>query len=260
VRAQVGELVHQAPALHGLATARWRLEDLRTVVPALAAYTLAGLSQLLRRLRVRRKRGRLAVHSPDLAYERKLAWIGRGLALARAAPATVRLLYADEFSLYRQPTLAARYAAVGHEPLARLSHRSNTRQRYAGALDAVSGQVVWTTARKLGVRALQAFLRALRAAYPTEMLLLVWDNWPVHQHPDVLATAAALEIQLLWLPTYAPWTNPIEKLWRWLKQTLLHHHRLADGWAELLTAVAQFLDQFAHSSPALLRYVGLLPN
>lgn len=200
------------------------------------------------------------MHSPDAAYARKLAWVERGAAAARARPTAVRLLYGDEFSLHRQPTLAPLYAPVGAEPCARLSQRSNTRRRYAGALDAASGRVVWTGGDKMGVAGLQRLLRAIRAAYPTGTVLLVWDNWPVHQHPAVLATAAALEIELLWLPTYAPWTNPIEKLWRWLKQTLLHHHRLADRWAELQAQVAAFLDRFAQGSTELLRYVGLLPN
>jgi hypothetical protein len=230
------------------------------VLPWLDGYSLGGLSKALRRLGIRRRRGRLAVHSPDLAYAEKLAAIARAQAAARAAPPAVRLLYGDEFSLLRQPTLAARYAAAGVEPTARLSHRANTRHRYGGTLDLVSGRGVWTAGRKLGVAGLQAGLRAVRAAYPTERLYLAWDNWPVHRHPAVLVTAAVLGIEILWLPTSAPWTNPIEKLWRWLQQELLHHHRLADAWDELRAQVARFLDRFAHGSADLLRYVGLLPN
>jgi hypothetical protein len=56
---------------------------------------------------------------------------------------------------------------------------------------------------------------------------------------------------------YASWTNPIEKLWRWLKQEVLHLHRLADQWPELQQRVDHLLVQFAHGSKALLRYVGL---
>ena len=37
-----------------------------------------------------------------------------------------------------------------------------------------------------------------------------------------------LPIQLVPLPTYASWCNPIEKLWRQLRQELLHLHRFAD--------------------------------
>ncbi|MCB8937396.1 MAG: transposase [Ardenticatenaceae bacterium] len=68
-----------------------------------------------------------------------------------------------------------------------------------------------------------------------------------------------MPVQLLPLPTYASWLNPIEKLWRWLKQEVLHLHRFSDDWPELREVVASFLDQFATGSDALLRYVGLLP-
>ncbi|HID52643.1 MAG TPA: hypothetical protein EYP41_11485 [Anaerolineae bacterium] len=68
-----------------------------------------------------------------------------------------------------------------------------------------------------------------------------------------------IHIQLLCLPTYASWLNPIEKLWRWLKQDILHLHRLSDAWPELRQRVDQFLANFSHGSTELLRYVGLLP-
>lgn len=108
------------------------------------------------------------------------------------------------------------------------------------------------------------------------------DNWPVHFHPDVLAALQPqsfkwplhvppnwptepsskarrlnLPIQLLQLPTYASWTNPIEKLWRWLKQEVLHLHRYADRWSELQNKVSEFLERFSEGSQELLRYVGL---
>lgn len=75
-----------------------------------------------------------------------------------------------------------------------------------------------------------------------------------------MTQAATLDIELLWLPTYAPWTNPIEKLWRWVRQEVVHQHRWADDWATLLAHVAAFLDRFDHDSPELLRSVGLLPG
>jgi hypothetical protein len=62
------------------------------------------------------------------------------------------------------------------------------------------------------------------------------------------------------LPTYASRLNPIEKLWRWLKQQVLHLHPLADNLAHLRDQVCEFLNQFAVDSDVLLRYVGLLPN
>ena len=58
----------------------------------------------------------------------------------------------------------------------------------------------------------------------------------------------------MWLPTYAPWLNPIEKLWRWLRQDVLKMHRLASRWSELKERVRTFLNQFAQGSTRLLEY------
>lgn len=252
--------VRQTPECFGVAHARWRLADFRTLLPWLHAYTDAGVSLALKRLGIRLKRGRLRVHSPDPAYVTKLTWIARALACALAEPTRFVVLWGDEASIYRQPTLANRYFPLGEEPTADLSHKSNTRFRLCGALAAGTGAVTYVTGKKIGITKLCHFLTALRQRYPTETLTLIWDNWPIHRHPDVLAHASALDIHLLWLPTYAPWTNPIEKLWRWLRQEIVHHHRRADQWEEMKAAVNGFLETFAAGSTALLRYVGLLPK
>ena len=253
-------VVPRDPRRYGLPRSRWRLADLRTVVPAVADYSISGLSRLLKRLGLSRQRGRLHLHSPDPAYARKVRRIAAAMRLARTAPDQVTVCFGDEASVYRHPTLAHRWAAVGTEPTALLSHRSNTRHRLCGALDAVTGQVVVTSGSRTTVPHLCRFLRTLRAAYPDRRLILIWDTWPVHAHVDVLAQAKAVKIELRWLPTYAPWTNPIEKLWRWLKAEVLHHHRFADDWDGLKAAIAAFLARFASGSEDLLRYVGLLPN
>ncbi|MBE2197018.1 MAG: transposase, partial [Anaerolinea sp.] len=36
-----------------------------------------------------------------------------------------------------------------------------------------------------------------------------------------------MTIAPLFLPTYASWLNPIEKLWRWLRADVLYNHDLA---------------------------------
>jgi transposase len=255
--------VHQAPERFGIARVRWRLVDLRQAVPWLASYTLAGIWRALRRLGVRPKRGRLSVHRPDPRSEHKCCAIALACALAHHSPHRVRVLSADEVSVYRQPTLAAVHPPAGRTPKARLALQSNTRYRISGAMETCTGQVCDTSAAKMGVTHLCAFLPRVRSTYPHHHLFVVWDNCSVHHHATVLATAARLHLHLLWLPTSAPWTTPIEQLWRWLKQTLFHHHRFADRCKEHKDALHAFLDQFAAGAAAstdLLRYVGLVPD
>lgn len=121
------------------------------------------------------------------------------------------LLYGDEKSYYRQPTLSRDYRPKGSgQPLAYLSYRANQRRRIVGALDALSGQLVSRQSRSINRKVFKEFLGQVRQTYPAaEELYLVLDNWrSVHQHPEVLAEAQQVGITLLFLPTYAPWLNP----------------------------------------------------
>ncbi len=267
---------------------RWSLHRLRAHLPWLSLGSDSGLHRLLRRLGIVYKRGRASLHSPDPLYRAKAAYAEDCLMRARAHPQRVVLLYQDEAAYARQPTLSWDYEArgAGDQPRARHTHKSDTKRRIAACLEALSGRVFYQDRAKTGVDALVELYQEVVQAYDTaEQIYLVQDNWPVHFHPGVIRHLEAqhwpfpflthpawpspgqvprvsnpLPIQLVPLPSYAPWLNPIEKLWRWLRQEVLHLHRLSDAWAVLRERVCAFLDQFADGSEALLRYVGLLPK
>jgi transposase len=249
-------LVRRDPATLGLSRSRWRLTDVAQREAAVRTYSRSGLSRALRRLGLRLKRGRLRLHSPDPDYAPKAARIAAVVQAARADPQRV-VLFADEVSLHRQPTLAQCWAQRGVEPTADLPRQYDSRWRVCAGLDAVCGQVVWQGTPRCGTAQLQQWLRLVRQTYPTQQLSVVWDNWLPHRQSEVKAEAARLGIDLVFLPTYAPWLNPIEKLWRWLKQDVVHHHRLTDDWEELKTRMTRFLDQFTGPAPDLIRYVGM---
>jgi hypothetical protein len=281
-------IVRREPCLFGFHQSRWTLETLAQACPWLRTSTVGGLSQVLDRLQISYKRGRNYIRSPDRYYDAKLGVIQLCLLRAWYEPERYVFLYLDEFTYYRQPTLACAYEATGHsQALARLSCQTNSHFRILGTLNAISGRVTYRQYYKVALRQLSGFYATLRSDYPAaEEIYVAQDNWPVHFHPDVLARLQPQEfspcppkmpatwptepspqairdhlpIRLLLLPTYASWLNPIEKLWRWLKQEILHLHRLSDDWPALKQEVAAFLDRFADDSPDLLRYVGLLPN
>jgi transposase len=201
------------------------------------------------------------VTSPDPAYHDKRWALVHAFAEALAQPEDVILLFNDELTYYRRPTLAAAFHRQGHsQPLAHEVPGYNTPTRLVATLDGYSGRVLYQQARQVGKQELIQFYAAIRQAYPrASRIYLAQDNWPVHRLPDVLAAATAQHLSPLFFPTYASWLNPIEKLWRWLKQDVLHVHNLADNLAELHRLVCVFLDAFQHGSSALLRYVGLDP-
>jgi putative transposase len=255
--------LHQSPAARGFSRSRWTLRLLREAVGTLRG--LSSLSGVCRRLRawgVGRKRGRQHLTSPDPEYAAKLGAIEAAKALARAEPERVVLLYGDEATVYRQPVTGPVYHGRGrggcHQPTAPARAGANTKHRIGAVLDVVVGRVLFVTGYCVGVEALCRLLELVRASYGAGVrIILVWDNWPVHYHERVLAAAAAQRIELLWLPTYAPWTNPIEKLWLKLKQEVVVMHRYSDQWSELKQRIADFLGGYDRPSPELLRYVGL---
>jgi len=212
-------LCRREPRAYSCNQTRWTLAALRTACDWLGRLILARVHTLLDRLGVVWRR-------------------------ARSAPGRVVAVYLDEVSIERQPTLwPALWAARGGEqPKARLSPRSNTETRLVAALDALMGRVVHRRAGRIGRATLRQFYLDLRAAYPqAERLYVIQDNWPLHFHPDVLVAlepqrtrwplrrppnwpqapssgavrrwgGLALPIQIVPLPTYASWLNPIETL------------------------------------------------
>ena len=249
--------------------------------------TEAGMSQLLSRLRISFKRGRDYVHSPDKRYKNKLGLIELRRLRAYYAPDRFAFLYMDELTYYRQPEPSQAYEEMGlRQPLACRYPSSNNHFRVVGAINAITGQLTYRQRSKANVACLTGFWQDVRDDYPdAEQIYIVVDNWPMHFHPDVLSPLqpqhfpfppklsrfwsnltwpsperSGLPIQLLCLPTYASWLNPIEKLWRWLKQQVLYFHPKADNWPGLRQEVDEFLAQFTSPSDDLLTYVGLLPN
>jgi transposase len=290
-RAELLDLVARTPRVMGIERTRWTLQALKTALGWLSALSLPGIHALLRRLRISWKRGRNAVRSPDANYQPKRSDIASAVAQAQVPDTSVVTVYLDEITVERQPSVAHAYAETGDEQArAKRSWSANTQTRIIAALEHTTGRVVYQRG-KVTTTALVRFFEKLRKAYPKATRInVVLDNWPVHYHPDVLVAleqqqtpwplrtpgnwptqprASAvrkwgdleLPIQFVPLPTYASWLNPAEKLWRKLRQDVTHHHPWADDLSKLREELDRFLDQFAHGSPDLLRYVGLgLPD
>jgi transposase len=226
--------------------------------------TDSGVWQRLRRWEISWKAGRPHLISPDLEYESKCAAIDAALQRALLDPLHVRLLFLDEMSYYRRPAPGREWHEQGRggcmQPTAPQAPGPNTRRRIIGALDACDGRVTSMTRSAMKTRAILKFLHQLRAAYgPGVHLILVWDNWPPHHQEDVCALALEADMEILYTPTYAPWTNYIEKLWKKLRRDVLWLHRLSDSWVELRRRVNQYLDALDRPNAELLRYVGLNP-
>ena len=250
----------QSPRAHGIVRTRWRLEDVSQALRWLQGYSVSGVWQILKRLGFSRKQALHFLRSPDPNYRFKWQRILLAYQEAVAQPEAVVLLFQDECTYYRRAKVRHCYQTRG-KCQRRHHHRAGTdnKARITAALDALTGRVLYLQRSKVGCQQLIRFYQQIRIAYPNaQRIYLVQDNWPIHKHSDVLQAAQTQQLSLLFLPSYASWLNPIEKLWRWLRQDILHNHEGSDNFKQLRYQVMDWLDQFAHGSFPLLHYVGIL--
>jgi transposase len=85
------------------------------------------------------------------------------------------------------------------------------------------------------------FCQRLARAYPqARRCFVARDDWSIHRPEEEQRGLAALpQLAAVWLPTCAPWLNPIERRRRWLRQDVHKLHRLAEvGQAALAPTAA----------------------
>jgi transposase len=261
---EVQGVLYRSPQLYGLARSRWDLQGIRQTIAWLRDRSIPGVHRILNRLHVSYKRGREHEHSPDLEYDKKMALIRHAQARCAADPEHLIFLYEDEHTSYARPPVGAGYASTAGPALkAEQGTSYNSRRRIAACLEPRTGRLIERQRGSFNLKEMARFFLFVEGHFPdATTIYMALDNWPVHFHPTVLAELEQHQsrIQLLPLPTYAPWTNPVEKVWRKLNQERISLHRLSGKWDELKQAITDWFEPFHQGSEDLLHYVGLRPT
>jgi transposase len=240
---------------------RWKLSTLRAALPWLQPYSLSGVWRLLQRYNLKLRMARIQQYSPDPDYEQKEAHLVDCLHQTTQNPHHFVFLFLDEMGYYCWPEPSPVWSEAAPAQAPHTDHQQAKQHlwRLIGVLNALTGQVDYLDNYIVGRAKVIEMYRQICQRYQwANRIYVAQDNWSIHKHDDVITALNQMpRIEPVWLPTYAPWLNPIEKLWRWLRQDVLKMHRLAAHWSELRKRVNTFLDQFAEGSADLLRYVGL---
>jgi transposase len=148
------------------------------------------------------------------------------------------------------------WSPIGQQVMINTPHQPD--KRYGlGAVNYYTGETVVLLRRHKRRHEVAELLSALVDKHPTGTIFVAWDNSGVHEDDEVEAVVrgAAGRLVLLYLPTYSPWLNPIEMLWRHLRREVTHCE-LFDNLSALLAAVQDFFDRYNRTPLRVLSIIG----
>jgi len=154
------------------------------------------------------------------------------------------------------PTLRALWSPVGQQVM--IPTPGVPKRHYGlGAVNYHTGETVVLLKKRKRRKEVAELLQALVDKHPTGTIYVAWDNADTHQDDEVEAVVrgAAARLVLLYLPTYSPWLNPIEMLWRHFRREVTHCE-LFETVAALLQAARDFFDRHNQAPQQVLSIIG----
>ncbi len=235
-------LVTQDPLHSGYLATLWTVAMLTGVLTTTLGVSLhpSTVRVTLHRLRLRWGRPRLTMPGKTDPEKAKKQWKIVQAVFEAGPDATV--LYADESKVQLLPLIRALWHWVGQQ--VRIpTPGSNDTQAVFGALNIRTGVWTYLIRKQMRKEDFIAFLEHLLVAYPNGTVILIVDNYSSHTAGDVSKWLVKHpRLQLHYLPTHCSHLNPVEPIWRQLKNRIAAD-RLYGSMKLLLETVDNFFDE-----------------
>lgn len=239
VEAHLLELIDRDPKAAGYVATFWTVAMLALALsdPLGVAPGVGAVRGSLHRLGLRWGRPRLAMPRKTDPEKAAKQWRIAEAVVAAGPQATV--LYADESRVQLLPLVRALWHRVGQQVRIPTPGSNKTRAVF-GALEIRTGSWSYLVRERLYAEDFVAFLEHLLLRYPSYPIVLIVDNYSSHTAHSVAAWLAAHpRIQLHFLPTYCSHLNPVEAIWRRMKDAVAAD-RLHGSMPLLLESVDEF--------------------
>jgi transposase len=220
-------LLHKTPRDFGFFRSRWSCALLAMLLwererIRLSAETVRrGLHQM--EFVWRRPRPVVGPHDPE--HEAKLRRIRRLLA---NVPADETVVFQDEVDVHLNPKIGSQWMVRGQQAEV-VTPGNNEKRHLAGSLHWRTGTLLLSPpGTRRNAQLFLAHLDDLRSRLRSfQKIHVICDNARFHDCKAVREYLAqwAHRIELHYLPKYAPETNPIERVWWHLHETITRNHR-----------------------------------
>lgn len=261
--AELKKLVEQEPREAGYSFSTWTCADLLRELIRKGFEAVSGetIRAHLHVLGYRVRRPVLSIASPDPEYQQKAKKLEKYQKQAKNGE--ILLYYQDEIDLNLLPGIMRCWTLQGVQRKIP-TPGVNQKQYGFGAVNYVSGQTVHRIEEHKNSTGFCAFIEQFMQTvtqapdYHDQKIVLVVDNFIIHrsQKTRQFLEKYADRLLLFMLPTYSPWLNLIERLWKHLRRKVTHNHLFANI-AELVKAVCSFLEVLNTTPKLILSVIGV---
>jgi len=220
-------LLKRTPQAYGWCRTRWSCQTLALQLATQRGYRVSRetLRRTLHQLGYAWKRARHAARDDDPERVSKLAQIRH---LSETLPQNAALFFADELDIHLLAKLGYEWMLKGTQR-AVMTPGTNQKSYLAGALNVVTGKLLHVVGeqknRWLFLELLKVIERACPAAKFTKIYIVV-DNYRIHTAQAVVEWLAQHpRFELVFLPSYCPQANPIERAFGDVHDKCTRNHR-----------------------------------
>jgi len=130
-----------------------------------------------------------------------------------------KLVYFDSTDLHWCPDIGPAYSAVGQQVKVETPGDKNPWCALFGSLCYPSGEGLYTIHQRKRHQEVQDHLHRLLAMEPDTFFFVIMDNASAHTTPalDPFWEDKLDSLEPVWLPTYSPHLNLIERLWNFMR-------------------------------------------
>jgi transposase len=258
-KAALATLIEEGPVKAGFSGACWRSPMIQQLIYDRfgVLYNVFYMAQLLKNLGFSYQKAAFVSAHLDESKRQEWRTTTWPRILRKAQGQNALLLFGDEASFPQWGTLTYPWARRGQQPMVKTSGKRKG-YKVLGLIDYFTGRFFSQGQEgRLHSAASIAFLtRVLEQT--TQSIVLIQDGAKYHTSAETQAFFArqTARLQVFQLPTYSPDDNPIEKLWKKIKQQDTHLHYFPTFEA-LTEKVAQALRKFANIPEEMLALCSL---
>ena len=186
------------------------------------SYTVNGMSSLLRSLGFSYKKPKGVPGKADTKKQKE--FIKKYKRLKKKG----LVYFADSTHPRLNPVLSTDWIRKGFEFKVK-TNSGRARVNINGAIEIKTLDVVTRSCEVVDKYSMCDLLKAVRLRHPlAKVLYLILDNAPYNRSYEVRNLAKSLRIKLVYLPSYSPNLNPIERFWKFVKKKAIANNYFPD--------------------------------